>query len=239
MSRVTGSTRKPRWKWLLPAISAATALVVGVFDNLLANDLEKLLGPKYRWIVWGTFAVASIITLVTSIIGSRRENEASLSSGSVKLNVQGNFSVERDVVGQDKTEVMAYVIRAYHSAAKLPENENELRGLYHSVLHGQRALLLLDNARDARQVEPLLPPSSCCFLVTSRQHFTLPCLFAKKLKILPPEDARKLLSSIAPRVVRRPRPLPSSATFSRSRSVLLPVHSSSALITVQRNACVA
>lgn len=97
-------------------------------------------------------------------------------------------------------EAMAHVIRAYLPMAQLPENENELRGLYHSVLHGQRALLLLDNARDARQVEPLLPPASCCLLVTSRLHFTLPGLFPKNLDILPPEDARKLLLTIAPRM---------------------------------------
>jgi hypothetical protein len=38
-------------------------------------------------------------------------------------------------------EAMAHVIRAYHPQARLPEDENELRGLYRSVLHGQRALL--------------------------------------------------------------------------------------------------
>jgi hypothetical protein len=37
-------------------------------------------------------------------------------------------------------------------------------------------------------------------LVTSRLHFTLPGLFPKNLDILPPQDARKLLLSIAPRI---------------------------------------
>src|SRR5439155_27369016 len=65
-------------------------------------------------------------------------------------------------------EAMAHVIRAYHPTAKLPEAEAEVRGLYQSVLHGQCALLLMDNAASREQVEPLIPPAHCALLVTSR-----------------------------------------------------------------------
>jgi NB-ARC domain len=68
-------------------------------------------------------------------------------------------------------DAMAYVIRAFQPEAKLPENEQELAGIYQSVLHGKRALLLMDNARDAAQVRPLIPPAGCVLLVTSRFHF--------------------------------------------------------------------
>jgi tetratricopeptide (TPR) repeat protein len=98
------------------------------------------------------------------------------------------------------TKAMEHVIRAYHPGAKLPEGEAELRGIYLSVLHGKRALLLMDNARDKKQVEPLIPPAGCRLLVTSRQYFTLPGLFAKSLDCLPPTDACKLLLTIAPRI---------------------------------------
>jgi tetratricopeptide (TPR) repeat protein len=97
-------------------------------------------------------------------------------------------------------EVLAHVVRAYHPAAKLPESESELRGLYLSVLDGQRALLLMDNAADAAQVEPLIPPAGCLLLVTSRQHFTVPGLAAKNLDTLSAADARDLLLTIAPRI---------------------------------------
>ena len=63
-------------------------------------------------------------------------------------------------------EAMAHVIRAYHPTAKLPEDEAGLGGLYRSVLHNQKALLLMDNAKDSQQVEPLLPPLGCLLLVT-------------------------------------------------------------------------
>jgi hypothetical protein len=97
-------------------------------------------------------------------------------------------------------EAMAYVIRAYHPGAKLPESEAELRGIYISALHNQRALLLMDNARDKKQVEPLIPPAGCRLIITSRQSFTLPGIFAKNLDCLPTRDACKLLLAIAPRI---------------------------------------
>lgn len=97
-------------------------------------------------------------------------------------------------------DAMAHIIRAYQPAARLPESEAELSALYRSVLHNQRALLLMDNAADRNQVEPLTPPESCVMLVTSRQLFTLPGLFTKNLNTLPADDARDLLLKIAPRI---------------------------------------
>jgi hypothetical protein len=97
-------------------------------------------------------------------------------------------------------EAMSHVLRTFHPEAKLPEKEEDLRALYLSVLHNKRALLLMDNARDAAQVRPLIPPPGCVLLVTSRQHFALPGLQAKNLETLPPPDAKELLLRIAPRI---------------------------------------
>jgi tetratricopeptide (TPR) repeat protein len=97
-------------------------------------------------------------------------------------------------------EALSHVVRAYHPTAKLPEAEADLRALYFSVLNDQRALLLMDNAAGREQVEPLIPPGGCVLLVTSRQRFALPGLFAKDLDTLPPADARRLLLTIAPRI---------------------------------------
>ena len=92
---------------------------------------------------------------------------------------------------------MEHVIRAYHPTAKRPESLSELSALYRSTLHDQRALLLMDNAKDREQVEPLIPPAGCALLVTSRQHFKLPGMFDQNLNTLPRADAIKLLLNIA------------------------------------------
>src|SRR6188472_2228188 len=49
--------------------------------------------------------------------------------------------------------VMAHVIHAFEPTARLPEGEAELGGIYRSVLHGKRVILLFDNAGDRAQVE--------------------------------------------------------------------------------------
>ncbi len=100
-------------------------------------------------------------------------------------------------------EAMAQVIHSYYPTDRLPENENELHGLYLSVLAGKHALLLLDNASDKEQVEPLLPPKDCAVLITSRNKFTLPGLKERDLDVLPPSEACELLLEIARRIGNR------------------------------------
>ena len=65
---------------------------------------------------------------------------------------------------------LAGFLRALGVAAPdIPAGTQERALLYRSLLAGRRVLVLLDNARDAEQVRPLLPGSpSCVAVVTSR-----------------------------------------------------------------------
>ena len=78
----------------------------------------------------------------------------------------------------DPNTVLAYFLRALGvAAAAIPTAASERAALYRSVVDGRRVLVVLDNARDYRQIAPLMPGSgSCCVLVTGGE--PIPSLWA-------------------------------------------------------------
>ena len=81
---------------------------------------------------------------------------------------------------------------------RVPARDDERAALYRSTLTGRRVLILLDNAKDAAQVRPLLPgSSSCAVLVTTRNRTSdLASMRFVDLNVLEDTEALALFSRI-------------------------------------------
>jgi len=93
-------------------------------------------------------------------------------------------------------EALERLIRAFEPTARLPETVDELKVIYTSLLQGKRVLVFLDDAMDAAQVRPLLPPQPCLGIVTSRHRLVLASLHTTDVEALPPEDADRLICTV-------------------------------------------
>ncbi|MEU1786030.1 BTAD domain-containing putative transcriptional regulator [Streptomyces sparsogenes] len=80
----------------------------------------------------------------------------------------------------------------------IPDGVEERAALYRSTLDGRRVLALLDNARDAAQVRPLLPGTEgCATLITSRTRMVdLESAHLVDLDVMSPEEALVLFTRI-------------------------------------------
>lgn len=97
-------------------------------------------------------------------------------------------------------EALGRLLRALGlDPARVPAELEEAAARFRSLAAERRLLVLLDNARDAEQVRPLLPASRTCgVLITSRQALTtLEGVRAVHLDVLPHQQALELLGRIA------------------------------------------
>ncbi|CAL9307487.1 AfsR/SARP family transcriptional regulator [Streptomyces sp. SudanB182_2057] len=95
--------------------------------------------------------------------------------------------------------VLGSFLRALGTAdSAIPDSLEERSALYRSVLDGRRVLVLLDNAKDAAQVRPLLPGTEgCAALVTSRvRMLDLAGAQLVDLDVMSPEEALCLFTKI-------------------------------------------
>ncbi|MFF0387182.1 BTAD domain-containing putative transcriptional regulator [Kitasatospora sp. NPDC004615] len=115
--------------------------------------------------------------------------------GQLYVNLQGAGAFPAD-----PGEVLAGFLGALGVAdAAIPQGTAERAGLFRSRVAGLRVLIVLDDARDSRQIGPLLPGSrSCAVLVTSRAWLSgIPMTRQVALEPLTSEESVRLLTAIA------------------------------------------
>jgi tetratricopeptide (TPR) repeat protein len=142
--------------------------------------------------------------------------------GQLYVNLRG-YDTAQPVMPAD---ALAGFLRSLGVAGQdIPVEEAERAAQYRSLLAGRRMLVVLDNARSAEQVRPLLPGNSACAaVVTSRDALT--GLVARdgarrlNLDLLPPEDAVSLLRAL---IGARVDADPAAAAMLASRCCRLPL----------------
>ncbi|MFI7010064.1 BTAD domain-containing putative transcriptional regulator [Streptomyces sp. NPDC050145] len=95
--------------------------------------------------------------------------------------------------------VLGSFLRALGTAdSAIPDSLEERAALYRSTLDGRRVLVLLDNARDAAQVRPLLPGTEgCAALITGRVRMVdLAGAHLVDLDVMSPDEALLLFTRI-------------------------------------------
>ncbi|MCE4945223.1 MULTISPECIES: AfsR/SARP family transcriptional regulator [Streptomyces] len=114
----------------------------------------------------------------------------------------GQLYVDLQGAGHNPAEpeaVLGAFLRALGAAdSAIPDGLEERAALYRSTLAGRRVLALLDNARDAAQVRPLLPGTAgCAALITSRSRMIdLASAHLVDLDVMSPEEALTLFTRI-------------------------------------------
>ncbi|WP_198347917.1 BTAD domain-containing putative transcriptional regulator [Plantactinospora sp. KBS50] len=125
-------------------------------------------------------APAATATAIATVTGTAGVGKTSLAvhwahrasqrfpDGQLYVNLRG-FDQHSSPV--EPGEALRGFLHAYGvPAEQIPTGLDEQAGLYRSVLAGRRVLVVLDNARDAEQIRPLLPGGAgCAVVVTSRR----------------------------------------------------------------------
>ncbi|GAA5066704.1 transcriptional regulator AfsR [Streptomyces similanensis] len=170
----------------VPDFTGRSAFVVELSEVLASADGR----------VMAVSALAGIggVGKTTLAVHVAHQARAAFPDGQLYVDLQGTGSR-----AAEPETVLGSFLRALGTAeSAIPDSLAERAALYRSVLDGRRVLVLLDNARDAAQVRPLLPGTEgCAALVTARVRMVdLAGAHLVDLDVMSPEEALSLFTKI-------------------------------------------
>ncbi|GAA1580888.1 AfsR/SARP family transcriptional regulator [Actinoplanes couchii] len=117
--------------------------------------------------------------------------------GQLFVDLHGHTAGRDPLTADEALDVLLRAVGV--SDARIPKSPDEKSAMWRGELAGRRVLVVLDNALNSAQVEPLLPGSAgCAVLITSRRRLTgLIGAEVLSLDTLPTDDAVALFRAVA------------------------------------------
>ncbi|WP_081241304.1 AfsR/SARP family transcriptional regulator [Streptomyces viridosporus] len=164
------------------------------FVRELGEVLASASGSEGRVMAVSALAGIGGVGKTTLAVHMAHEARSAFPDGQLYVDLQGTGPR-----AAEPETVLGSFLRALGTAdSAIPDSLEERAALYRSVLDGRRVLVLLDNARDAAQVRPLLPGTAgCAALVTSRTRMVdLAGAHLVDLDVMAPDEALTLFTKI-------------------------------------------